>query len=113
MNLAFRHVGESRYQLAIEACGVTLDVDRLRRERHELVGELAVTCTLAGAHAVTDDGLIHLADFNLSSAQARTARAKLLRDRSEAELGWATWLEHLCLQTIRAERTGTPARALH
>lgn len=108
----FRQVGESHYQLTIAESGIVLEVDRLRRERHELVGELTAICPLAGAHAVTPDGLIHLADFNLSSATARTLRAKLLRERSEADLDWATWLEHLCLQTIRAERTGTPARPL-
>jgi hypothetical protein len=108
----FRQVGESRYQLEIGETGIVLDIDRLRRDRHELVGELAVICPIAGAHTV-DGGLIHLADFNLSSAQARTTRAKLLRDRSEADLDWATYLERLCLLTLRAERAGTPARALH
>lgn len=110
--MTFRQLGEARYQLTIDACNVVIEVDRLRRERHELVGELTVICPLAGAHTVTPDGLIHLADFNLSSATARNLRAKVLRERSEADLDWATWLEHLCLQTIRAERTGTPARPL-
>lgn len=111
--MMIRHVGEAHYQLAIEACGVTLEVERLRRERHELVGELTVICTLAGAHTVTPDGIIHLADFNLSSAQVRNTRAKLLRERSEADLDWPTFLEHLCLQVIRAERAGTPSKPLH
>ena len=96
----------------IDDLGIVLEVDRLRRERHELVGELAVTCRLAGAHVIGDDDLIHLADLNLSSAAARTARAKMLRDRSETELDWASWLERLCVQAIRAERTGTPSRPL-
>lgn len=108
-----RHMGEGHYQLAVEQFSVTLEVERLRRERHELVGELTVTCQLAGAHTVTPDGLIHLADFNLSSAQVRNTRAKLLRERSEADLDWGTFLEHLCLQVIRAERAGTPSKQLH
>lgn len=108
----FRQLGEARYALEIPHTGIVLEVDRLRRERHELVGELMVICPLAGAHAITDDGLIHLADFNLSSATTRAQRAKLLRERSEAELDWATWLEQLCVQTIRCERSGTPARPL-
>lgn len=108
----FRIVGEGRYQLAHEPTGVVIELDRLRRERHELVGELTVVCPLAGAHAVTPDGLIHLADFNVSSAQVRNTRAKVLRERSEAELDWATWLEALCLQTIRSERGGVPSRPI-
>lgn len=111
--MIIRQVGEGHYQLAIEKFSVTLEVERLRRERHELVGELTVTCQLAGAHTVTPDGLIHLADFNLSSAQVRNTRAKLLRERSEADLDWGTFLEHLCLQVIRAERAGTPSKPLH
>jgi len=108
----FRSVGESHYQLVIEQFSVTMDVERLRRDRQELVGELTVCCTLAGAHTVTPDGLIHLADFNLSSAVARNTRAKMLRERSEADLDWGTMLEQLCLQVIRAERIGTPSQPL-
>ena len=111
--MTFRQIGEGRYQITIDTCGVVIEVDRLRRERHELVGELSVLCPLAGAHAITADGLIDLADFNLLLAQVCSTRAKMLRERSEAELAWATWLEALCLHVIRAERTGTPARPLH
>jgi len=107
-----RQVGDARYSLTIGDTGIVIEVDRLRRERHELVGELTVTCPLPGAHRITPDGLIHLADFNLSSAQVRGTRAKVLRERSEAELDWLTWLETLCVTVIRAERDGTPARLL-
>ena len=67
----FRAVGESRYVFAIPDLRLEFDVDRLRRERHELQGELAVRCGLAGARAVNGDSL-SVADFNLSSARART-----------------------------------------
>lgn len=110
--MTFRRLGDARYALTIDQVGITIEVDRLRRERHELIGELSVICPLAGAHTITADGLIHLADFNLSSAQTRTTRAKVLRERSEADLDWSTWLETLCVETIRAERQGMPARPL-
>jgi hypothetical protein len=108
----FCPVGDGSYQLSSLALGVQLTVDRLHRERHELVGELAVACDLPGAHTV--DGYLSIAQFNLSSATARTTRAKLLAERSEApDLDWAGLVEELCVRTIAAERQGTPARLLH
>ena len=103
----FQQIGDGRYRLGILSLGTMLEVDRLRRERHELIGELSVGCDLAGARTI--DGVIHLADFNLSSATARTQRAKILADRSDApDLDWASFLEELCQRTIAAERAGTP-----
>jgi len=89
-----------------------LEVDRLRRDRHELIGELTVACDVPGANKV--DGYIHAADFNLSSAQARSYRAKLLSERSNApDIDWASLLEELCMRTIAAERAGSPSKPLH
>ena len=100
------------YRLTILSLGIQLTVDRLRRDRHELVGELAVACDLAGAHTI--DGYLSVADFNLSSAHARQARAKLLAERSEApDLDWLGLVEELCVRAIAAERLGTPSRPLH
>lgn len=101
----FRQIGESHYALEISN-GIVLSVDRLRRERQELIGELSVKCALNGAKHI--DGYISVADFNLSSAQARTTRAKLLLQASEAELPWVFWIEELCQRVIRAEREGSP-----
>ncbi len=64
----FAAAGDGRYTLAVADSRVALTVDRLRRERHELVGELTVTCSLPGAQ--TFDGTLSVADFNLSSARA-------------------------------------------
>lgn len=109
----FRQVGDGHYQLTVQSLGVVFTVDRFRREHHELIGELSVVCDLAGARAV-DGRSLSIADFNLSSAQARAARAKLLAERSEApDIDWALLLEVLCQKTIAAERAGSPSRLLH
>jgi hypothetical protein len=108
----FCQVGDGSYQLSSLSLGTQLTVDRLHRDRQELVGELAVACDLPGAHVV--DGYLSIAQFNLSSATARTTRAKLLAERSEApDLDWAGLVEELCVRTIAAERQGTPAKPLH
>ena len=108
----FGPVGDSSYQLTDPALGIQLTVDRLRRERQELIGELAVRCDLAGARTI--DGFTSVADFNLSSAQARATRAKLLAERSEArDVDWFSFVEELCVRTIAAERQGAPSRPLH
>ena len=71
------------YRLTVPALGIALELDRLRRERHELTGELAVSCEWRGAKTV--DGLLSVADFNVSSARARQDRARLLAERSQSE----------------------------
>jgi hypothetical protein len=108
-------VGDGRYTLTIEIGGaeaIQLTADRVRSERHELICQLAVACLLPGARTV--DGFLSVADFNLSSAQARATRAKLLAERSESyDLDWPGFVEELCVRTIAAERQGTPAKLLH
>lgn len=87
------------------------DVERLRRQREELIGELTVTCDLAGASTV--DGVLSLADFNLSSADARWRRAQHLAQRSNApDIDWSGFLEELAQRILAAERSGSPARPL-
>jgi hypothetical protein len=104
----FYPIGEGSYELTVPALGIRLTIDRLRRERHELIGELAVACTLAGGNTLP------IADLNLSSVQARVTRAKLLAQRSTAEeIDWFGLVEELCTSTINAERQGTPSRPLH
>jgi hypothetical protein len=68
---SFEQIGDDRYRLTLAECGVTFEVDRIRRERNELIGELGVRCELPGAR--TYDGTLSIADFNLSSARARSA----------------------------------------
>ena len=101
--------GDGRYSLLIPQFGITIEVDRLRRERHELWGELQVTCDMEGANTV-EGGSLSLADFNMSSAQSRTSRAKLVAGRSKArDLDWEGMLEEFCQRVIKAERQGAPA----
>lgn len=102
---------DGAYRLLVPTHGLMLEVDRLRRERHELVGELAVRCTRPGAGAVA--GVLSVADFNLSSAAARQTRAKLLKERYTANsLEWSGLLEELCQRVLLAERTGEPSISL-
>lgn len=101
---------DSGYRLEVPDFGVVLGVDRLTRRSGELHGELSVKCDLPGAQRVTDDGLVSLADFNLSSIRARTERASLLTRRVQAtEIDWLGLLERLCLRVLEAERAGAPA----
>lgn len=89
--------------------GVTLEVDRLRRERGALSGELVVRCTLPGARPVDEHGTISAADFSLSAQRSRQERANLLQKRSGNDaVDWYGLLEELCLRVIQAERVGEP-----
>jgi DNA-binding CsgD family transcriptional regulator len=109
MQRDFRAIGDDRYQMTIANIGVTLEVDRLRRERNELVGELSANCTLPGAY--TYDGSLSIADFNLSSARARLERAKLLsfRANTRESVDWNSIVEEFCQRVLKAERDGQPA----
>lgn len=100
------------YVLELPKIATLLRVERLRRERGELVGELAVTCGLPGTKSV--DGILSVADFNLSSARARTERARILTDRAatNGELDWFGLVEDLCQRVLAAERNGRPAMML-
>lgn len=103
----FDIAGENGYHLIYPDLGLTFDISRLRRDRSELVGELAVLTTMSGARTV--DGVLSIANFNLSSMTARRDRAKYLGERANAvELDWAGALEELCQRVLRAEQTGTP-----
>ncbi len=105
----FTVCGEDRYRLEIPELAITVEIDRLRRERQELIGELSVACGLPGAYTVDGDSL-SIADFNLSSARARQDRAKLLVARSNAPgFDWAGLIEEFCQRVLRADRTGQPA----
>lgn len=105
----FQSIDEGRYRLGVPELAVSLEIDRLRRERHELIGELSVSCHLPGAFA-NDDGTISVADFNMSSARARQDRAKLLAKRSNASgFDWDGLVEEFCQRVLKAERTGKPA----
>ena len=107
----FKTVADGVYCLSVPTLGISLTVDRLRRDRQELIGELCVRCELAGARVV--DGIVSAADMNLSSARARTERGKLLQDRSRAkDVDWTGLVEELAQRVLTAERAGAPSVSL-
>lgn len=104
----FEVLGEGHYCLALDALGITFEIDRLRRERSELVGELTVRCEMAGARTV--DGVLSVADMNLSSIRARQDRARYLKERAHApDADWVGLLEELAQRVFTAERRGRPS----
>src|SRR5262245_15567809 len=89
--------------------GIRFEVDRLRREHNELIGELTVYCNLPGARTIANtDGILTSGDFNFSSIRARQERAKLLtmRAMSGDQVDWYGLLEEFCLGVIARERHG-------
>lgn len=110
----FLERGDDRYALEVPKAGILIEVDRLRRERHELHGEVLVTINGHFPNAKTiRNGVLSIADLNLSSAQARNTRAKFLGVRSDAPaLDWYGLLEEFCYAVLTAERFGGPAQIL-
>lgn len=108
----FQLVTEDRYRLTLETLGTYLEIDRLRRDRGELIGELAVYCDLPWIQSF--EGAVSIGDFNLSSVQARSTRAKLLTARAAVDgLDWLGLLEEFCQRVLAAERSGSPGAYLH
>src|SRR5258708_5500801 len=84
----FQRIRESCYRLRFEEWGIQFDVDRLRRKNDEQIGELTVRCDLAGA-LVTEDNILSVGDFNLSSSWALERHAGLLQRRAKTKgLDW-------------------------
>jgi hypothetical protein len=100
---------DGMYKLVVPEYGTVMEVDRLRRESNELIGELCVRCNLPGVR--TYDGALSIADFNLSSARARQDRARILGQMTNfgARDEWINWLgliEEFCQRVIMDERRG-------
>jgi hypothetical protein len=103
----------SCYRLIDADAAITFTVDRLRRDRGDLIGELTVTCGLAGAQ-VGDDGLLSVSTFNLSSSRMRAEQARRLASLSRApQYEWDGVLEEFCQRVLRTEQKGQPAQLLH
>jgi hypothetical protein len=103
----FRRAAPGSYYLDAQEVGVSMYIDRLRRESGALVGELVVRCNLPGISAY--DGILSAGDVNLSSVRARADRAKYLSTRARVEeIDFAGLLEELALRVIAAEREGEP-----
>ena len=99
----------SGYKFELPGFAITFEADRLRRDHHELFGELSVKCGMPGAKTV--NGYLSTGDFNFSSVRARQDRSKLLRERacSNGELDWFSLLEEFTQRVFDAEKTGDPA----
>jgi len=109
---AFMSTQEGFYTLIIPEYAVKLEVDRLRRESNELIGEVCVRCGLPGVRSY--DGAVSIADLNLSSARARKDRAQILSQMTnfgpkEDHIHWITILEEFCQRVILKEREGAAA----
>lgn len=110
----FRERGEGWYSLELLPAGIVFQVDRLRRERHELHGELLVTVNGSTPNArILDGGVLTRGDLNLSSVTAIGTRAKLLIERSRTDaLDWHGFLAGFAHKVLDAERKGKPAVVL-
>lgn len=109
----FSVLGESRYGLIVHSAGVTFEIDRLRRDREGLTGELAVSVNGLFPLAKHHHGVISIGDFNCASVQARSTRAKLLAERSgDKETDWYGLLEEFVTDVMATERKGQPAVVL-
>lgn len=103
------------YKLTIPEYAISFEVDRLRRESNELIGELCVRCNLPGVR--TYDGALSIADLNLSSAVARQTRARILGQMTNfgAKEEWINWLgliEEFSQRVLIHERQGSASHDL-
>jgi hypothetical protein len=99
---------------------IRLEARHLRRERGQLVAELEVLCTLAGAQHFA--GSISTADLNFSSQTSRESRAKYLAKRARTTqkidgetvetVDWAGYVDELAIRILRAEAQGDQAIVL-
>lgn len=102
------------YELAIPDLGVYLSLTRLRHESKETVGLLSIRVTYRGAHTIYGTQLLHYADFNCTSLQARRTLAKHIETRSnEDSIDWFGLLDELCVRLLQAEEDGQPSVLLH
>jgi hypothetical protein len=100
-----------RYVLQISDAAIELSIDRLRRKWDELHGELTVRCELAGARTV--EGVLSVADFNLSSLRALQERARYLAQRARTpEIDFEGLLEEFRQGVLVRVRRGQPAVVL-
>jgi len=106
----FERLDEGRYRMQIPGIASELEIDLLRREDGNLIGELIARCHMPGNRGV--DGLLSLADFNISSARARSERAKIIATRANTkaeQVDWPGIVEDFCQRVLLAEREGEPA----
>ena len=105
----FRMIGDGDgYRLKLLGVPIEFELDRPRRDHHELTGQLTVRTGLSGAR--TFNGILSTGTFNTSSPTARQTRAKQLADLSRApQIDWHRLLEEFSILVLDAERAGGPA----
>jgi hypothetical protein len=106
----FRRIGEDRYFMRLVGIPIEFDVEHVRRERGELIGELYVRTELYGARVFA--GILSAGTFNVSSPTRRQALAKVLADAartSREQIDWTFLLEEFCIRVLEAERAGASA----
>jgi hypothetical protein len=103
-------ISEGEYHAAVPEHQIEFRASRLRFDRHELHGELSVTCGLAGAR-VFDEASLSSSSMNFSSAAARVTRGKYLAERARTgnTVDWVGLVEELCTLVLKGERDGKPA----
>jgi hypothetical protein len=103
----FRPGGEGRYILEVPELAIVLDLDRLRRDRGALHGELLVTCGMPGTRS--QDGVLFVGNVNASSVRDLKDLAGHLSGRANApSIDWSDLLGDLFGRTLAAERAGKP-----
>jgi hypothetical protein len=104
----FAAAGEGRYILEVPDLAIVLDLDRLRRERGALHGELMVTCGMPGTRS--QDGVLFAGNVNASSVRDLKDLAGHLAVRANVpSIDWPDLLGDLFVRTLAAERAGKPA----
>jgi hypothetical protein len=106
----FSVLGDQAYRFELLPVGIIFEVNRLRREHHNLTGELRVSVNGNFPAAKTlGAGVLMWGETNFSAIQTRQQRAKFMAQRSEAEdIDWYGILEDFAIRLEIAEREGTP-----
>jgi hypothetical protein len=107
----FRSGGEGRYILEEPDRAIVLDLDRIRRDRGALHGELMVRCGLPGTRST--DGVLFVGNVNASSVRDLKDMAAHLTARANTPtIDWSDLLGDLFGRVLTAERHGKPAVSL-
>lgn len=104
----FARLGDGHYQLTAETLVTDLELSHVRRERHQLYGELVVHCGLSGVATV--NSILFTATINLSSLRDRESVARALCDRTRSKDpdAWKALVDELAIRVQQGERDGDP-----
>jgi hypothetical protein len=103
--------GGEQYRLELRGVPISFELRQIRYDSGDLLGRLTVRTTLSGARTLGD--VLNVSTLNLSSAQARSARAKLLEELSRApQIDWHRLIEELATRVFDHQDQGDPATDL-